>query len=110
MKLPNIDVNGYNEDFHVGGIEVNAKFTNNTDREQVINVGRGIGWSPDVELGLHDESWFSTKESDCKCSHISLHLDVVRIPMNVVDTLIHKYATKERFGTMYCRYKFYNKG
>lgn len=41
-----------------GGLELSIKFAHLDDREQVINAGRGVGWSP-MDLDVEQEEWES---------------------------------------------------
>ena len=46
----------------VGGLELSIKFAHHSDRERVIDAGRGVGWSP-VNLQVEEEDdWLSDGE------------------------------------------------
>lgn len=109
MRLPD---NHTEKEPLAGGIEVSAKFTKNTDRNQVLDIGCRMGWAPSTNVELHDEtSLHPMLDDEDSHSVVNIHCDLVLIPKNVIEQTISKYQdAKDRFGTMYCRYKFYNKG
>jgi len=93
----------------MGGIEVALKFSNQSDREKVVNVARGIGWSPLMDIDVSDENWISNSlinnQVHSKCE-IQIAVETIWLPMNVVHQISHN---RDHYKEIYLRYKFYNK-
>ena len=109
LKLPSYFIE---KDLTAGGIELSMKFNKNSDRQHVIDTGRGMEWIPAINFELTDEAWLHpTMDNEDMHSVFNFHCDLVVFPKNVIDQTLSKYKdAKQHYGTLYCRYKFYNKG
>jgi len=92
----------------VGGLELSIKFSEAEDRDHVIHLSRGVGWSPLPEIDC-DEEWLD-KEDLSKMKHweFCLNINKAWIPLSELHSF-HVSVTNKNFRA-YARYKLYNKG
>ncbi len=93
-----------------GGLEVVIKFANPTDRELVINVARGIGWSPIESLEIHDESYFGAGLENAPAVNAVVYVEKLWMSKYVLDHVGRQESQDFENYRVYCRYKFYDKG
>ncbi|XP_057312675.1 C2 domain-containing protein 3-like isoform X2 [Hydractinia symbiolongicarpus] len=94
-----------------GGIEIEVKFPQNTDRELVVNTGRGCGWRPAIDVQCCDEEWLSPADvKDGGACFIRILVHQLLLPDNVFKSIFtHSNEMQIPYTKVYARYKFYNK-
>lgn len=94
-----------------GGIEIEVKFPQNTDRELVVNTGRGCGWRPAIDVQCCDEEWLSPADvKDNGACFIRILVHQLLLPDNVFKSIFtHSNEMRIPYTKIYARYKFYNK-
>ncbi|XP_012555380.2 C2 domain-containing protein 3 isoform X1 [Hydra vulgaris] len=85
-----------------GGVELNIRFLNPFDRDNLINYGMGRGWIPKFIVQHHDESWLLS--TDKRLCFFIISINLLFLPMQVIDN----FLTERSF--IYTRYKFYDQG
>ena len=92
-----------------GGLELMIKFANSSDRELVINVARGIGWSPIQSLDVFEDSFQDAMTLEYRALTAILVIEQLWISKEMVCNLFKEPCEKWTSYRMYCRYKFYDK-
>lgn len=94
----------------VGGLELSIKFSEAEDREHVIHLSRGVGWSPLPEIDC-DEDWLD-KEDLSKKKHweFCLNINKAWIPSSDLHSFYVSATKLDKNVSAYARYKLYNKG
>ena len=94
----------------VGGLELSLHFSEAEDRDHIIHVSRGVGWSPSAGVEC-DYNWLDKEEvSQERHWEFSLKINKAWIPPSELHSF-HSGAKKMDKGVkMYARYKLYNKG
>lgn len=91
----------------VGGLELSIHFCEAEDRNQVIHVSRGVGWSPLAGVECED-AWLDKKEVFKETSwKFSLKINKSWIPPTEVHSF---FSGATSCVKAYARYKLYNKG
>lgn len=98
----------------VGGLELVMKFTEEEDRERIINKSRSVGWSPLPGMEWDDDKLFvskiprSSKASSNNAVEIHLNVRKAWIPLS----LLKRVGAPENLRkdiVAYSRYKFFDK-
>lgn len=94
----------------VGGLELSIKFSEAEDRDHVIHLSRGVGWSPLPEIDF-DEDWLD-KEDLSKEKHweFCLNINKAWIPSSELHYFYVSATKLDKNVKAYVRYKLYNKG
>ena len=97
-------------DMVVGGLELSIKFSEAEDRDHVIHLSRGVGWSPLPEIDCVEE-WLD-KEDLSKKKRWKFCLNINKAWIHSSEHLsFHVSATKlDKNFRAYARYKLYTKG
>ena len=94
----------------IGGLELSISFCETEDRDHIIHLSRGVGWSP--PLGVEcDDDWLE-KEELSKESHweFSLKINKAWIPPLELHSFNSAAKKTDKSVKAYVRYKLYNKG
>ncbi|XP_038063110.1 C2 domain-containing protein 3-like [Patiria miniata] len=92
-----------------GGLELSIKFAHQGDRDRVIDAGRRVGWSPDVELEGLEELWDDEGASAGSYSaEINVNIDSAWFPVHAA--LRPGQQALDTAAKAYIRYKLYDKG
>lgn len=94
----------------VGGLQLSVSFSDAEDRDHVIHVSRGVGWSPPAGVEC-DDDWLD-KETMSKERHWEFCLKISKawIPPTELQSLSSGAAKVDKGEKAYTRYKLYNKG
>ena len=104
------DMHDGDVDKAVGGLELSIKFSEADDRDHVIHLSRGVGWSPLPEIDC-DEEWLDKENLSKKTRwEFCLNISKAWIPSSELLSC-HVSATKlDKNVKAYARYNLYNKG
>lgn len=104
------DMHDGDVDKAVGGLELSIKFSEADDRDHVIHLSRGVGWSPLPKIDC-DEEWLD-KEDLSKKTHWRFCLNISKawIPSSELHSFHVSVAKLDKNFRAYARYKLYNKG
>lgn len=95
----------------IGGLELNLHFSEVEDRNHVIHISRGAGWSPLAGVECDDNDSFGEEEIPKAINwEMSLKISKAWIPVSDLHSF-YSGATKVGRGVKaYARYKLFNKG
>ncbi|XP_075119108.1 C2 domain-containing protein 3 [Leptodactylus fuscus] len=80
----------------VGGLELSISFTHHSDRERVLEVARGLGWTEDED-----------RDGDDELVNLSVTIPKVWLPVHCLLMAGHRHLHKSTH--CYLRYKLYDK-
>ncbi|PFX28573.1 C2 domain-containing protein 3 [Stylophora pistillata] len=94
----------------VGGLELGITFSKTEDRDHVIHISRGLGWSPPPEVDC-DEVWLDREKLSLnKHWTFCIKISSAWIPSSELKPFCASAKTTEKLKTKgYARYKLYNK-
>lgn len=94
----------------VGGLELGISFSEAEDRDHVIHLSRGVGWSPPPGIDC-DEDWLDRKDiSKNKHWEFCLKINKAWIPSSELHSFNVSGKKLDKSVRAYARYKLYNKG
>ncbi|XP_071786712.1 C2 domain-containing protein 3-like isoform X1 [Asterias amurensis] len=92
-----------------GGLELSIKFPLQGDRDRVMEAGRRVGWSPDVDHeGLEEMVEEEGGAAGSRSANISINIDSAWFPVHAA--LRPGQNALDSAAKAYVRYKFYDKG
>jgi len=95
----------------IGGLELNLHFSEVEDRNHVIHISRGAGWSPLAGVECDDNDSFGEEEIPKAINwEMSLKISKAWIPVSEVHSFYSGVTKVERGVKAYARYKLFNKG
>ncbi|XP_075054598.1 C2 domain-containing protein 3 isoform X2 [Mixophyes fleayi] len=89
----------------VGGLVLSIGFAHHSDRERVLEVARGLGWSEDEEDEVRVHAGDEWQKEDLV--NLSVTIPKVWLPVNCLLIAGHKHMHKSTY--CYLRYKLYDK-
>ena len=95
----------------VGGLELSLQFSEAQDRNHVLHVSRGVGWSPRSVLECDETDWLGKEEMPEDTNlEIGLKISKAWIPTSQLHSFSSGTQRADRGVMAYARYKLYNKG
>ncbi|XP_053564712.1 C2 domain-containing protein 3 [Bombina bombina] len=90
----------------VGGLEISVRFAHPSDRERVLEVAQGLGWSEEdsSESSVHGDDEWQTKED---LISLSVAIPKLWLPVHCLLLAGHKHIHRSTY--CYLRYKLYDK-
>ncbi|XP_068718257.1 C2 domain-containing protein 3-like isoform X2 [Montipora capricornis] len=94
----------------VGGLELSLQFSEAQDRNHVLHVSRGVGWSPRSGLECDETDWLGKEEMPEDTNlEIGLKISKAWIPTSQLHSFSSGTQRVDRGVMAYARYKLYNK-
>lgn len=94
----------------VGGLELSISFSEAEDRDHVIHLSRGVGWSPPPGIEC-DKDWMDREDlSQNKHWEFCLKINKAWIPSSELQSFNVPGKKLDKIVRAYARYKLYNKG
>lgn len=92
-------------------MQLSVSFSDAEDRDHVIHVSRGVGWSPPAGVECADD-WIDKEETMSKERQWQFCLKISKawIPPTELQSLSSGAAKVDKGEKAYTRYKLYNKG
>ncbi|KAM4796190.1 C2 domain-containing protein 3 [Rhinophrynus dorsalis] len=92
----------------VGGLELSISFAHHSDRERVLEVARGLGWTED-EDDVREVTGHGVDEWQNKEDLVNLSVTIPKIWLPVHSLLLAGHKNVHKSTYCYVRYKFYDK-
>ena len=94
----------------VGGLELSIAFSEAEDRDHVLHLSRGLGWSPPPEIDCDEVCLDREDLSKNKHWAFCMKINTAWIPSSELVSFNASAKNADKRVKGYARYKLYNKG
>lgn len=94
----------------IGGVELRIGFSEKEDRDHVVHISRGVGWSPPPGVEYIDDSLGEDEMSKEGHWELCLKISKAWIPPSEMNSINTATKKEDRNVKAYARYKLHNKG
>ena len=94
----------------IGGVELRIGFSEKEDRDRVVHISRGVGWSPPPGLEYIDDRLDEDEMSKEGHWEFCLKISKAWIPPSEMNSINTATKKDDRNVKAYARYKLHNKG